>query len=133
MHYWYGKWLYCLMQCCSIKICILDRFQGFYCYPSKFSGYTRDPMNGIITSKTVNLSIVNAHYLLYFIGAVIFIFMMTIPKLIFQPNFWYSVLVGTGSSILYLYLILLLSCVKIWNYPIITTNKNYLCIWCFLS
>ena len=90
-------------------------------------------MNGIITSKTVNLSIVNAHYLLYFIGAVIFIFMMTIPKLIFQPNFWYSVLVGTGSSILYLYLILLLSCVKIWNYPIITTNKNYLCIWCFLS
>ena len=46
-----------------------------------------------------------------------------------KPNFNYSVWVGTGRSILYLYLIIFLSCIHIGTYLIITNNINYFFLW----
>ena len=71
--------MYCLMSCYSIQICTWDILQPSYCYTIDACDYNKDSVNRTSASKPVYLSIINAHYLLHFIGAIIFICMVTIP------------------------------------------------------
>ena len=117
MNYLYDKLIYCLMWCYCVHIYLLDSFQAYYFSPSEVCYQARYPVNSIISSKAVALSIINAYYLLDFLGTII----------------CYFVWVGTGGRILYLYFILLLSCAKIWTHIIITNKINYVSLLLFWS
>ena len=69
----------CLMQFYSIHLCLLDSIKASYFFPSEVCDQNRDTMNGISASKAVVLSIINAHYLLHFLGTMLFICVVTIP------------------------------------------------------
>ena len=65
----------CLMKCYFIHLCLLDSFHSYYFSSQKMCDRTRDPVNGIIAS----LLVINFHYLLRFIDAMIFICVVIIP------------------------------------------------------
>ena len=71
--------MFCLMYCYYIHPCLLDNYQESFVYPREVCDHNTDPANGIGSSKAVDLSIINAHYLLHFIGEMICILVMTIP------------------------------------------------------
>ena len=89
----------------------------------------RYPVNGISDSKAVALSMINIHYLFHCCYETLFICMVNLQLIMFQPNLCYSGWIDTENSILDLYLIIFLSCMHIWNHIIISNNGNYISIW----
>ena len=80
IHFLYGNLIYFLMRSYSIHPWLLDSFRVLYFSPRNICYQTRDPVKWVITSKAVTLSISNSYYITHFLGALIFVCMVTIFK-----------------------------------------------------
>ena len=67
MNYCYGYWMRWRVRFYYVHLCFFARFKPSYFYIIKSCYRDMNPVNIIITSKAVASSIINSHYLLFFL------------------------------------------------------------------